>query len=177
LVGLAAAAIVAPGWAGTTGKLAGRVLGEKKEPLPGVNVRIESLRLGTVTDEQGNYFIINIPAGRYVVKMNLVGYAPFTADNVDIAPDFTTTQNATLKTEAVQIQEVVVNAERPLIQKDATGTTRFISGEEVQRLPTRGYREAAAQQTGAANFKRQIDNESQNSNTHITRGGRPNETP
>src|SRR5207245_4287343 len=40
----------------------------------------------------------------------------------------------------------------------------------------RGYRDAAAQQTGVVNFRRQIDNESQNSNTLIIRGGRPNET-
>src|SRR5262249_18460252 len=78
--------------------------------------------------------------------------------------------------EAVQMNEVVVNAERPLLQKDATGTTRFISAAEIQKLPTRGYRDAAAQQTGVVNFRRQIDNETQNGNTLIIRGGPPNET-
>src|SRR5262249_60489183 len=51
-----------------------------------------------------------------------------------------------------------------------------ISAQEVQSLPTRGYRDAAAQQTGVVNFQRQIDNETQNGNTLIVRGGRPNET-
>ena len=32
--------------AGTTGKLAGRVTNEKKESLPGVNIRIDGQRLG-----------------------------------------------------------------------------------------------------------------------------------
>ena len=72
--------------------------------------------------------------------------------------------------------EVRVEATRPLLQKDATGTTRFLSKDDIQKLPTRGYRDAAAQQTGVVNFKRQIDNESQNGNTLIVRGGRPNET-
>ena len=62
------------------------------------------------------------------------------------------------------------------MQRDATGTTRFISAQDVQALPTRGYRDAAAQQTGIVNFQRQIDNETQNGNTLIVRGGRPNET-
>ena len=162
--------------AGTTGKLSGRVLDDQKKPLPGVNVRIEGQRLGAITDDEGNYFIIGIPAGKFVVRMNALGYGAYVADNVSVAPDFTTTLNATLKTEAVQLNEVHVDAERSLLQKDATGTTRFISSDDIAKLPTRGYRDAAAQQTGIVNFRRQIDSESQNGNTLIIRGGRPNET-
>lgn len=177
LAAVAVALVLAvPAFAGTTGKLTGRVTDDKKQPLAGVNVRIEGQRLGGITDDQGEYFIIGIPAGRYSVRMNIIGYAGYVAENVEITPDFSTTINAVMKTEAVQMGEVVVNAERPLLQKDATGTTRFISASEIQKLPTRGYRDAAAQQTGVVNFKRQIDTESQNGNTLIIRGGRPNET-
>jgi outer membrane receptor protein involved in Fe transport len=162
--------------AGTTGKLTGRVVDEKKQPLAGVNIRIEGQRLGAITDDNGEYFIIGIPGGRHTVRMNLIGYAAFVAQNVEVTPDFTTPLDATLRSEAVQMNEVVVSAERPLLQRDATGTTRFISASEIERLPTRGYRDAAAQQTGVVNFRRQIDTESQNGNTLIIRGGRPNET-
>ena len=110
------------------------------------------------------------------MRANLLGQAPYVADNVQVVPDFTTTLNMAMRTEAVQMAEVRVEAERPLLQKDATGTTRFISSEDIQKLPTRGYRDAAAQQTGVVNFKLNIDNESQNSPTLIVRGGRPNET-
>lgn len=177
LTALAVSLVLAlPALAGTTGKLTGKVTDEKKQPLAGVNIRIEGQRLGAITDDAGEYFIIGVPGGRYVVRMNLIGYAPYAAENVEITPDFSSTLNAVLKTEAVQMNEVVVSAERPLLQKDATGTTRFISASDIQKMPTRGYRDAAAQQTGVVNFKRQIDNESQNGNTLITRGGRPNET-
>ncbi len=172
-------AISLPGsaaWGGTTGKLSGKVINEKKEPLAGANIRIEGQRLGAVSDEQGNYFIIGIPGGVYSVRSNMLGQAPFVAENVTINPDFTTTLDIVMKTEAVQMQEVRVEAERPLLQKDATGTTRFLSSDDIQKLPTRGYRDAAAQQTGIVNFQRQIDSEVQNSNTLIVRGGRPNET-
>src|SRR5438874_1388006 len=171
-----ALALAVPALAGTTGKLTGRVVDEKKQPLAGVNVRIEGQRLGGITDDQGEYFIIGIPAGRYAVHINLIGYANYVAQNVEITPDFSTTLDAALRPEAMQLNEVIVNAERPLLQKDATGTTRFISAAEIQKLPTRGYRDAAAQQTGVVNFRRQIDTESQNANTLIIRGGRPNET-
>lgn len=165
-----------PARAGTTGKLAGRVTNERKEPLAGVNVRIEGLRLGAATDENGNYFIIGVPAGTHTVRANLLGQAPFVADNVRILPDYSTALDIVMRTEAVQLSEVRVDAERPLLQRDATGTTRFLTSEDIQKLPTRGYRDAAAQQTGVVNFRLNIDNEAQNSPTLIVRGGRPNET-
>lgn len=171
-----AVALALPAFAGTTGKLTGRITDDRKQPLAGVNVRIEGQRLGGITDDQGEYFIIGIPGGRYSLRMNLIGYGAYLVENVEVTPDFSTTVNAVLKTEAVQMGEVVVNAERPLLQKDATGTTRFISGSDIQKLPTRGYRDAVAQQAGVVNFTRQIDREATNSNTLILRGGRPNET-
>ena len=176
-------ALLAPvGRAGTTGKLSGKVTNEKREPLPGVNVRIEGQRLGAISDEQGNYFILGIPAGTYTVHANLLGQAPYVATNVTITPDFTTPLNIQMSTQAVQMGEVRVEAERPLLQKDATGTTRFISSQDMQKLPARGYRDAAAQQTGVVDYHRQVDAsrqtdlEGQNNNTLVVRGGRSNET-
>lgn len=165
-----------PADAGTTGKLTGKVRNDKKEAMPGVNIRIEGQRLGAVSDENGDYVIIGIPAGAQMIRANLMGYAPYVAENVNIVADFTTTLNIELKTEAVQLNEVRVEAERPLLQKDATGTTRFIQGDDIQKMPVRGYKEAAAQQSGIVNFQNNIDRESNNGPTLIMRGGRPNET-
>ena len=166
----------APALAGTTGKLTGRVVDEKQQPLPGVDVRVEGQRLGGTTDDRGTYFIIGIPGGQHTVRMNLTGYAAFAAANVEIAPDFSTTLDATLKAEGAETNEVVVNAERPLLQSGATGTVRSLSGDEIQRLPTRGYREALAQEPGVVNIVRQVDLEGTNANTLVLRGGRPSET-
>jgi outer membrane receptor protein involved in Fe transport len=166
----------APALSGTTGKLTGRVVDERNQPLPRVNVRIEGQRLEGITDDRGTYFIIGVPGGHCTVRMSLTGYAAFAAANVEIAPDFSTTLDATLETEAAQVSEGVVNAERPLLQKDATGSVRFLSGNEIQRLPTRGYREALAQEPGVVNIVRQIDLEGTNSNTLVLRGGLPDET-
>src|SRR5437773_828300 len=86
-------------WAGTTGKLTGKVTNEKNEPLAGVNLRIEGQRLGALSDDQGNFVIIGIPAGNQMVRANLLGYAAFVAEKVGIQPDFTTEPNFTKKTE------------------------------------------------------------------------------
>src|SRR5207253_7529343 len=96
------------------------------------NIRIEGQRLGAMTDDKGEYTILGVPAGDQIVRANLLGYAPFVAEKVTILADFNTDLNIQLKTEAVQMQEVRVEAQRPLLQKDATGTTRFLSGEDIQ---------------------------------------------
>jgi outer membrane receptor protein involved in Fe transport len=173
-------ALAGPAWAGTTGKLVGRVVDDKGAPLASVNVRVEGQRLGAVTDDQGRYFVIGVQAGSYTVLANLLGYRPFTAEHVSIAPDFTTTLDITLHTEAVPMAEVKVEAERPLLQKDATGTTRFIEAKDLQQMPVRGYRDAAALQSGVISYLRQpnllFENATTDQPSLVVRGGRPNET-
>src|SRR5437667_8684612 len=99
---------LASSWAGTTGKLTGKVTNEKKEPLAGVNIRVEGQRLGAVSDDKGEYFILSVPGGSYTVRANLLGQAPFVAQGVEIRPDFTTSLDIVMRTEAVQMQEVRV---------------------------------------------------------------------
>src|SRR5947207_3245117 len=98
LAGLALALMLAP-WnasAGTTGKLSGRVLDSKKQPLAGVNVTVPVARVGTITDTDGRYVILNIPAGTYEVKLQLLGYQPTAVTGVVISADNTATLDATL---------------------------------------------------------------------------------
>lgn len=47
-------------FAGTTGRLAGRVVDDTGEPLPFVNVVIMGTTLGAATDIDGYYSIINV---------------------------------------------------------------------------------------------------------------------
>src|SRR5574341_864304 len=74
-------------FAGTTGKIAGKVTDKNTgEGMPGANVIILAQikegneipldrPLGAATDMDGNYVIINIPPGKYVVQTSFVGYS------------------------------------------------------------------------------------------------------
>ena len=101
--------------AGTTWKLSGVVKNEKGQPVVGANIRIEGLRIGALSDDEGSYLLLGIPAGEYIVRANLLGYSAYIAQHVTIAPDFSTELNIELRTEAVQMGEVRVYAERPLL--------------------------------------------------------------
>ena len=122
--------------AGTNGILEGFVKDKQNgEPLPGVNVVVAELQQGTSSDPTGRYEIQNIRAGRYEVRFALIGYQTYVVRNVIINPDLRTRLNVNLQATEVQLDEIIVVQEKPLIQKDVTGTTYIISAEEFSALP------------------------------------------
>jgi outer membrane receptor protein involved in Fe transport len=177
---LIAAALLAPGpaFAGTTGKIEGRITDQATgQPLALANVQIVGATLGANTDDGGRYFIINVPAGRYDLRASYVGFKETLIRNVTVIADFSTTIDVSLQPTAIEVGTITVEAVRPLIQRDATATTRFITSDEIQNLPTRGYLEAAALQTGVVQY-RFVDTgaEASNNPSISIRGGRQNET-
>src|SRR5947209_14926049 len=76
--------------AGTTGKIAGRVLDNAaKEALVSVNVLLTGTKFGAATDVDGYYTIIEIPPGSYDIEFRLIGYRPFTIRQVSVTADRT----------------------------------------------------------------------------------------
>jgi outer membrane receptor for ferrienterochelin and colicin len=122
--------------AGTTGILEGTVKDKQTgEAIPGVNVLVASLQIGTSTNAAGMFAIQNLRAGRYELRFTHVGYQTFVLRNVAINPDLRTRLRIVLEPTEVQISEVVVVQEKPLIQTDVTATTFMVSGEELRVLP------------------------------------------
>ncbi|MCB0314181.1 MAG: carboxypeptidase-like regulatory domain-containing protein, partial [Calditrichaeota bacterium] len=65
------------GWAlaGTTGKIAGRISDAKTgESLIGVNLQLEGTALGSSTDVDGYFVILNVPPGLYNLNISYIGY-------------------------------------------------------------------------------------------------------
>ena len=136
-------------FAGTTGKLAGRVTAkESGEPLIGANVMIEGSVLGAATDLDGNFYILQIPPGTYSIRFSMIGYQSLVINNVRMMVDLTTTANGALSESAVGLEEVVVQAERAMIQTDVTYSQANISSEEVDMLPVEEFEDVLALQAG-----------------------------
>src|SRR5712671_3861837 len=103
--------------AGNTGKIAGRVTDAKsKDPLVGVNVVIVGTSLGAATDIDGQYTILNIPPNSYKLKASILGYDPVTVEGLQVSIDLTTRRDFELNETVVEQREVVIIAERPLVQ-------------------------------------------------------------
>ena len=136
-------------FAGTTGKISGKVLDAgNHEPLIGANVVILGTTLGAATDFEGNYFIINIPPGKYQVKASLIGYNTVTIQNVQVNVDQTTKLDFDLSEEAVEMNDVLVVATRPIVQKDLTSTQSNVSGDDISMLPLEDVQSVVNLQAG-----------------------------
>ncbi len=134
---------------GPTGKISGRVLeAGTNQGLPGVNVVLAGTVIGGVTDADGYYYILNIPPGTYSVQASFVGFATVTTQNVRVVQDQTTTVNFELREEAIVGEEIVVIAERPIVEMDRTTTTAVIDAEQLEVLPVTNVRDAINLQAG-----------------------------
>jgi hypothetical protein len=123
------------------GKLSGEVKdAQTGERLPGVAVRIIGTNLGGVSNYDGKYFILNIPAGKYTLSVSFVGYAKYTVSNVDINVDRTTEIDIKLKQSSMEMDEVIVVAEKPKIIKDQTSSSTTIDDEQISAAPIEGLR-------------------------------------
>ena len=134
--------------AGTTGRLSGRVIDAAKQPLVGANVAIPAARTGGVTDNEGRYSIINIPAGTYDVRISLIGYQTVLTQQVVISADNTRVLDLTLTATPVQIQEVVVSAERPVVDVNQTSQIATVSRAELNKLPVQELQDVVNLQAG-----------------------------
>ena len=136
-------------FAGITGKLSGIITSKDTgERLIGANVIIEETTLGAATDENGNYFILQSPPGTYTVRGTMIGYQTLILNDVRIKVDLTTALDGALPESAVSMDEVVVQAERPMIQTDVTYSQANISSEEVEMLPVEEFEDVLALQAG-----------------------------
>ena len=153
--------------AGTTGKISGTARDATTgEGLVALNVVVKDTRWGAATDSEGHYFILNVPPGEYSVVASMLGYETQVTTNVVVSADRTTVVDFSLSEETLEVEEIVVVAERPLIQKDETARGVTIASETFTEMPVRRFEEVLTTQAG---FTTDEDGE-----IHV-RGGRTGE--
>lgn len=123
--------------AGNVGKIAGMVVDkETGEALEYANVVVIGTAMGGMAMPDGSYTILNITPGTYSVQASYVGYKPVQYDGVIVKPDLTVTLVFELeKTIAKELEPIIIQAERPLVEVDVTSTRNIFLTEEVQALP------------------------------------------
>ena len=133
----------------TSGKVRGTVTDASTgEALIGTNVLIDGTGLGAATDENGEYFILNVSPGAYTMRAEIIGYQTAVELDVRVFIDLTTTVNFVTSVEAVTGEAVEVLAERPLVQPDVAGTVINVSGGDIENIPVRSVGDFISQQAG-----------------------------
>ena len=136
-------------FAGTTGKITGRVTDkETGEALFGASVRVEGTTLGSATDIDGYYVILNVPPGVHSVIASMIGYSTLTVNEVRVRIDETSPVNIELIPQAIEAGSVVVIAERNIIKQDVSTSVTAIQPDEISTLPVTSINDLIGLQAG-----------------------------
>jgi len=164
----------------TTGKVQGRVTSATTgDPLAGAMIRIEGSTLANITNNEGFYFINEVPPGLQSVRAAMLGHQSFLIDGERILAGQTTTLDFELQQTAVELEALVVMGERkPLVPRDQISTKSIVMGETVEFMPIDNVSQMVVLQPGAYTInctdQNELDGDFDGRCLSI-RGGRPNE--
>ena len=94
------------------GSVSGKIVDEStNEELIGANILLEGTTIGGASDIEGNYTIKSIPPGKYNLVASMLGYSKLIITGLEIKAGEEKQLNISLKSEALQTEDVVVTAE------------------------------------------------------------------
>ncbi len=134
---LAFLAFAAGASAQTAGKIEGTVTDrDTGQPLPGAQVIVSGTQLGNISDDNGYYFINNVPAGAQTISASFLGYQAESGQYRILAGQ-TTTVDFSLSTEVIVADSAIVTVteREPLVPRDNTISKSHFIKENVQDLP------------------------------------------
>jgi len=93
--------------------------------------------------------ILNVPPGRHKILASFIGYRRYEVNDLRVSVDFTTPLDIDLVEGSVELDAVVIQAERsPLIRQDLTNPVASISSEAIEALPVTDISEVIGLQAG-----------------------------
>src|SRR6266508_1589181 len=121
--------------------IGGTVADQKGGVINGAPVTVTSKATGAArtatTNDNGEYKIDFLPAGRYNVRVSATGFGDVTAEDLELLVGRTNTFNVTMNP-GMQTANVTVTAETDLVSKEKTDISLNITPRDVQDLPLNG---------------------------------------
>lgn len=141
LLGLGAA----PSAQAQTGSIRGTVVAEgTNQPLAGVQIFVLNTRIGTLTNQNGAFLLINVPVGQAEVRAQLIGYGT-TGQTVTVQEGGTATVAFRMGRSAIALDEVVVTGAGVATEKRRLGNTvGTIGSAQLENKPITTFSEALA---------------------------------
>lgn len=140
-------------YGGITGSLSGKLVDKKTgQELPGAEVMLIDTKLWTIADKYGRYFITKIPPGNYDIRAKMLGYTILIMKDVNIRADYNHEIDFEMESEAIKSPEIVITAEKPLIQKDFPSSSYTLNFSDINlKLPIDHLFQAIKQQPAVVN--------------------------
>jgi Carboxypeptidase regulatory-like domain len=136
LVGL----LAAPATARAQSAIAGVVKDTSGAVLPGVTVEaasdalIEGLRTA-ITDGSGQYKIVDLRPGQYIVTFTLPGFQTVKRDGIELPSNFTAQVSIDMKIGALE-ETITVSGQTPTVDVQSAVHTQVLNREAIDAIPT-----------------------------------------
>jgi hypothetical protein len=129
----------APALAWAQASITGTVRDSSGAVLPGVTVEASSPVLiertrTVVTDGSGQYRVVDLRPGIYVVTFTLQGFTTFRREGIELVGDFIATVNADLRVGGVE-ETVTVTGESPIVDIQRTTQQRVFTSDVIEQIP------------------------------------------
>jgi hypothetical protein len=154
-------------FAQSTGSIGGTVLDAKDNtPLIGATIKIVGSNQGAITDDNGDYIILNVDVGTYDIEASYVGYDKRIQKGLRVSVDTKSKADFALTiTGGVTTEIISVEAERKGIDVEQSG--RVIESQSITNSGVRGITNIVAKTAGVVQDER--------GGALNVRGGRSNE--
>ena len=110
-----------------TSTISGKVTDTANSPLPGVTVMVKGTQNGTVTTNEGNFTLSNVPANGTVV-FSFVGLK-----TIELPVDGKTTFTVTMEEESIGLDEVVAIGYGTVKKSDLTGAVSVVKSDDMKK--------------------------------------------
>lgn len=154
-----------------SGKIRGKILdASSASPIPFANVIVMGTTVGTSSDFDGNFELIDVPFGYFKLEVSVIGYKRGISEDVYVTQSKVPFVEIKLEPTSTQLKEVVIESSAFQKTEESPLSLQTLGIEEIERNPGGGRDVSRAIQSlpGVAatpGFRNDI----------IIRGGAPNE--
>lgn len=118
------------------GTLTGRITdAQSGRPLLDAQVTVPGTGLGVLSNANGRYLLLNVPAGQHGVRVDLIGYESAT-QSASVSGGQTATLDFAMTQDVIDLEEIVVTGVGQETQRRMLATSvDVISSEEISQVP------------------------------------------
>lgn len=138
-----------------TGKITGIVTDQQGNPLPGANIIIPELNIGTASNIRGEYILTKVASGSHQLTISYIGYQKKSI-TVEIEAGEITNKDIILQHRAIAGESIEVKAQavgqvQAINQQIASNTVKnIVSSKQIQSLPEANAAEAVGRLPGVS---------------------------
>jgi len=126
---------------------------ETGQTLPGANISIIELDIGTVTNNDGQFELTDIRAGTYTLRISYVGYKSIRRD-IEIEDGQTSTLNISLEPDLMGLEDVVVTGVATSVKRrNLANAVESVDGEFLNRTPSQSVEQGLQGKITGANIQ------------------------